>query len=125
MAITAGQLSWEVVNTRNVNNIGIEIDNESTREKHNLKICGYLSDKNQYDDYLTQICDSMGVRERGIIDRTFHLRTLKESTRQIVRLWIGNIRHRDYSDDNAIRRLLTHDTRRHLLLWTLKQKKTK
>lgn len=125
MAITDGQLSWEVVNTRNVNNIGIEIDNESTREKHNLKICGYLSDKNQYDDYLTQICDSMGVRERGIIDRTFHLRTLKESTRQIVRLWIGNIRHRDYSDDNAIRRLLTHDTRRHLLLWTLKQKKTK
>ena len=125
VSIENGKLSWVVVNTKNVDNVGIEIDHDSIRNEHNSSICRFLSDKDAYDSCLTRICNSLGVKERGIIDRTFHMQTLKESTRKIVRLWIGKLRKRDYSDDDAIRRLLTHDARRNLLLWTLKQKKVK
>lgn len=53
MTIVDGKMSWEVVNTRNVDNVKIEIDHEDARDKHNETICRYLSDKDSYNKYLS------------------------------------------------------------------------
>ena len=45
LVIEDGKLSWEVVNTRNIDNIGVEIDHAEDRDKHNKQICRYLFDR--------------------------------------------------------------------------------
>lgn len=52
MTINGSNLSWEVVNTRNVDNIKIEVDKNEARSPHNDQLCYYLIDQKAYWDYL-------------------------------------------------------------------------
>lgn len=63
MSLVDGKLSWEVVNTRNVNNIGIEVDNRDERTKHNEILCQYLKDLECYKAYLMPILHSQFVKD--------------------------------------------------------------
>lgn len=121
MTIKEGKLSWEVVNTKNVDNLGIVIDDTSEREKHNKEIVSYLEDRDKYLNYLRTICKSLGKKEMSIIDKTFHLDTLKQCTIKLLKCWWKNLRNERNSNDYSLHRLLTHDARRNLLMWTIKQ----
>lgn len=123
MTISDGILSCEVVNTRNVDNIKIEIDHEEARNLHNNTLCHYLIDKEQYDSYLNKICNDMGMNEMSIIDKTFHPKTLKESTKVLFGCWKSKFKKKDFTNDYSLLCLLTHDARRNLLMWTIKQKR--
>ena len=113
-------IRWKVVNTRNVDNVGIVIDHGEDREKHNEQICGYLSDKEMYGKYLKKVCSDLGTKELSIVDKTHHSQSLKESAKQLMKQWVTIIKGKKSTNDYSIYRLLTHDARRNLLKWTIK-----
>ncbi|MBQ7550485.1 MAG: CapA family protein [Bacteroidales bacterium] len=121
LTIADGKLTWEVVNTRNVDNIGIEIDHEESRIKHNETICQYLTNKDNYITYLKKICNDLGMKEMTIIDKTIHPQSLKECTKLLLACWKDKLIGKNKTNDYSLLRLLTHDARRNLLMWTMKR----
>ena len=120
MTLSEGKLLWEIVNIRNVDNVKIEIDHEEERNKHNETICQYITDKYQYDKYLKKVCHDLGTKEMAIVDKTFHDNTLKECSNLLLKCWMNKLKGKIGSNDKSLQRLLTHDARRHLLMWTIK-----
>lgn len=122
MTIADDKLTWEVVNTRNVDNVGIVIDHDETRKRHNETVCRYLADKDEYGTYLKKICDDLGMNEMSIIDKTMHTQSLKTCTKLLLTCWKNKlIGRKDQNSDYSLLRLLTHDARRSLLMWTMKR----
>lgn len=117
------KFSWKVINTRNVNNLRIEIDHDENRNQHNDQLCRYLTNKDEYDRYLTRICNEIGRKELSIIDKTFHPYSLKECTKLLLKYWGRIIKGKDFSNDYPLIRLLSHDARRSLLMQTMKRNK--
>ena len=111
------------MNTRNVDNVGIVIDHDEARMKHNDIICQCLADKKEYDKCLKTVCADLGKKEVAIIDKTFHPNTLKACTKILLKYWFGKLKGNNTINDYPLQRLLTHDARRQLLMWTLKQYK--
>ena len=124
MTIENGIISWDVVNTRNVNNVRIEVDRGEDRKAHNERICGYLANEDEYYLYFSRICSEIGYdRFMKMIDCTFHPFSLKESTKVLIGKWKKYFRKIDFTDDTAIERLLTHDGNRFFLLHSIKNNK--
>ena len=121
MTVGDGKLTWEVVNTRNVDNVGIEIDHDEARNKHNETICQYLTNKDKYNSYLKKICNDLGMKEMSIIDKTIHPQSLKLCTKLLFTCWKDKLRGKNKTNDYSLLRLLTHDARRNLLMWTMKE----
>ncbi len=121
MTIEEGKIDWEVLNTRNVDNTGIVIDSDSSRLSHNELICQFISDQEKYANCLKKMCDEIGYqRDLLIVDNTFHPQSLRKVTKVLLRRWVQTIRGKDFTNDAQLQRLLTHDSRRNLLLRTLK-----
>ena len=55
LSIENHQLSWEVINTRNVGNIALEIDHSVESIRHNEYVCGLLTNEQAYYEYITPI----------------------------------------------------------------------
>ena len=121
MTLLDGKMRWEVVNTRNVDNLGIEIDTSEKRAEHNELIVSYIMDKEKYLECLQTVCKDLGNKEMCIIDRTFHSKSFKQSTKTLWNSWWNVLRKRP-QNDYPLKRLLTHDARRSLLMWTMKLK---
>lgn len=107
MTISEGNLSWEVVNTRNIDNVGIEIDYNEARDMHNKQLCRYLTDREEYNRYFVKICEKFGrVKEMKVIEKT------------VVRLWIDRIKRKG-NIDSELKYLLKQDNRRNILLHSI------
>ena len=120
MTIDNEILSWEEVNTRNVDNIDIIVDNNIERVKHNNQICNYLTDKKEYWSYLDDICEKIGYgRYLSIVDKSIHPQNLKSVTKVILGLWADRFRKCKSVNDRSLIRLLSHDCNRQLLRWAL------
>lgn len=120
LSICDGRVSWQVVNTRNVNNTGIVVDHDGSRERHNRQLCEYLEKKESYHSYFDTICAKLAQKDLAIVDRTFHPNTLKECTRLLLKHWKSKIKGQDFTDDFPLQRLLDHDSKRNLLRYSLK-----
>lgn len=120
LTIEKERISYQVINTRNVDNMSVIIDLEEKRNTHNNSICSLLKEERAYMHYLETICQNLGENEMTIIDRTIHPKSFKECARILLGLWKKKVMGRDYSNDYPLQRLLTHDARRNLLLWTIK-----
>ena len=118
-----GAVSFEVYNTKNAGNVSISLDDDPARDGHNAFLRHLLEDREEYLGQLRRYCASQGRKEMGIIDRTIHPHTLKASTRQVLKLWIQKLNGSAKTNDYPLKRLLTHDARRSLLLWTIRLKK--
>lgn len=119
MTLTEGNLSWEAVNTKNVDNTGIEIDHNRERMAHNERICRYLRDKEEFDQYFRKVCKELGLgKEMHIIDRTFHSKNLIRSVLFMLNQWIQKLRKKDISD-NELKYLLKNDQRKNMLLHSI------
>lgn len=53
--IENGQIKYEVINTRNIDNIAIEIDHSEESSSHNEYVCNLLTDEQKYYDYILPI----------------------------------------------------------------------
>ena len=71
MTIENGTMDWEVVNTRNVDNVSIVLDHDEVRCDHNRQICNYLLDQNNYLNYLTPIFTRQAENDLKVFRRAF------------------------------------------------------
>ena len=121
VTICDGHVSWEVVNTRNVDNVGIEIDLDEKRNRHNEYLVGLLKSREKYVSVLKKECKRLTeIQEMPIIDKTMHPASLKLYTKQALRNWIKIWRKQEISNDFPLCTLLRNDTRRSLLMRRLK-----
>ena len=107
MSIENDSIKWRVVNTRNVDNAGVEIDYNEDRNRHNDQLCQYLTDHEQYTHYFTMACKKYGqTKEMKIIEKS------------VLRYWLGKIK-RNNTIDKELKFLLKHDQRRNILLHSI------
>ena len=124
MTIANGKLSWELVNTKNVNNLGLEIDHDEERNKHNEQLCQYLSDQEKYNRYFKKICQQLGrEKELQIIDKTFHPNSLSKCTLLVLKHWFGKIRRKDFTNDDELFYLIKNDQRKNIVVRSINNRK--
>ena len=117
LVIENGNLSWEVLSTRNIDNVGIEIDHAEDRGKHNNQICRYLSDKGEYNSYFQKVCKKLGLeKEMRIIDNTFHPKSLSRCTLLVLKYWFDKIRRKDFTNDEELEYLIKNEQRKNIVI---------
>lgn len=117
MNITEGCLSWETVNTRNVDNVGIVIDHAEERNRHNEYLRNLLGDYEKYKSILQKECRRLAKeKEMPIIDRVQYPTSLKTEIKKSLRTWVKLLRKQSITDDFSVKTLLRNDTRRSCLL---------
>ena len=126
MTIADGTISCEVVNTKNVKNIGVELDHDQDRNMYNEQLCKYLINHEEYDRYFKKVCKQLGQeREMQIIDRTFHPKSLSKCTKLIMRHWFDRIKRKDFTNDDELVYLIINDQRRNVVIRSIKNSKFK
>jgi Putative enzyme of poly-gamma-glutamate biosynthesis (capsule formation) len=117
MSISEEGIRYQVINTRNVDNVSLVLDDTDERKAHNTNLCALLKDKKAYCEYLDSQCRRLTVsQEMPILDGTFHANTLKSSTKRLFKSWIKFLLHKDVNNDYSLRTLLRNDTRKNVLL---------
>ena len=120
--ICDGQLNYEVINTLNVDNLGIVVDHSEVRNQHNRYLCNILQDCSKYKSLLERECKRLAcIQELPIIDRTFHDYGLKSTVKALLKYVINYIRHQPRSNDKELYYLLKNDCRRSVLLRGIKE----
>jgi poly-gamma-glutamate synthesis protein (capsule biosynthesis protein) len=121
MIISDGKVSWEVINTRNIDNVGIEIDRNEKCRRHNEYLVDLLRNREKYESALKKECKRMTeIQEMPIIDKTMHPVSLKSYTKQAFQNWMKLLKKQKISDDFPLRTLLRNNTRRSVLMRMLK-----
>lgn len=109
VTISDGELSWEVVNTKNVDNVRAEINHAEDRDKQNMQLCRYLSNREEYNRCFRKVCIKIGLgTEMRIIEK------------YVFKNWFDKIRKKPFTDDNGLVYLIKNDQRRSLLLYAMK-----
>ncbi|MCH5221524.1 MAG: CapA family protein [Muribaculaceae bacterium] len=108
-------ISFEIVNTRNIDNLAITIDNSIEREKHNALLCSYLSDKSEYDKcYSTQI---EKIVENEYLPKLYSVTPpLKQAAGTLLKAIYAKLRKPSCRIPNGIKRMIEHDRMRESLL---------
>lgn len=113
-------ISYEVINTLNINNLKLEINASEEVKKHNELICNYLIDKNKYNSYLIKELSKLTYeKELAIIDTSFHKNNLILSSKHLFKSIIKTVFGRNLTYDRRLSNLLKNDTRRNALIRTL------
>lgn len=81
LTIEGTDLSWEVINTRNVRNEALVIDNSEESKLHNELIRGYLQDKEAYNAYMMPVQEDQFRKDMRLIQKTFKPKTVREAIR--------------------------------------------
>lgn len=113
-------ISCQAINTRNVDNLGIVIDNDPKRDEHNRRLCQYLSDRQAYDECLnTEVRRVVESEYMPLVDTKFSCRTLRRDIKAMIKSAMGK-----YSKSYfPIYRMLKHDAMRVALIRRLKEHK--
>lgn len=85
LSIEEGRVSWEVINTRNIENRKLTIDKSEEAVHHNLRICKYLEDTQLYNDYFTPIAHIIYSDMMSRIDQTCHKANIKHSIKSLIK----------------------------------------
>lgn len=110
-------IGYQVINTRNIDNVSLVLDDTDERRIHNSNLCSLLKDKKDYCACLYSQCKRLTAsQEMPILDGTFHANTLKSSTKRLFKSWIKVLLHKNVNDDFSLRTLLRNDTRKNVLL---------
>ena len=116
ITISEGKLVWEVVNTRNVDNIELVVDHDSARDKHNVYLCNLLHDQLSYNQVLEKECHRLAERQEiTIVDHSFHDYGLKQTCKLLARYVVNYLKKKPRGDDRELRYLLKNDARRKVL----------
>ena len=116
LTIIDRDLSWEVVNTRNVDNLGIEIDHDTKRDEHNNYLCDLLRNHSQYQTMLNKECQRLADKQEiPIIDHSFHDKGLKSTVKLLIKYVIKYLMKKPRVDNRELVYLLKNDARRKVL----------
>lgn len=116
MNLTEQGITWQVVNTKNVDNIGLEIDYDDNSVHHNDKLISYLKDKSAYEEYLLPKLKLEYQRRMRTIDTTVHRGNLKDVVRAVLNCAIHGNKKNKIQSDSSLRRIFQHDLHRYTML---------
>lgn len=123
ITISDDKLKWEVVNTRNVENVGLVVDHDSARDKHNVYLCNLLHDQLSYNQVLEKECHRLAEhQEIPIVDHSFHDYGLKQTCKLLARYVVNYLKKKPRGDDRELSYLLKNGTRLKVLERGLKVK---
>lgn len=120
ISINDGDLSWEVVNTLNVENRQLVIDRREDSQTHNTAICNFLLDNKSYTDYLNVQLKKEYLNHINKIDITFHQKNLGQSLAALWKCIKAYIKKRPDSSDKRLKPLFRHDLFRYTMLRMIK-----
>ena len=112
MAIDEGKLTWEVVNTRNEDNVGIKIDHDLARNENNKQLCQYLKDEKSCNIYLQPVLKQQAKADLQSIKRMFSPKSNKEALKA---LW-NCLRGRRAASIDEFRFMLKNDLKRERII---------
>lgn len=120
MSIEDSKLSWEVVNIRNVGNVGIEMDDEIARLEYNQYLCELVKGGGKGRNYRMVLGDQCRhlarTQELPIIDHSFHKYRLCSTVKSLAKFALKTLIGKSYyRDDGELSSLLKNETRRALL----------
>ena len=123
LSVEDKQLSWEVINTRNIDNIAIEIDHDEKSISHNEYICNLISNKDLYKDYVLPIMKKEALYDLTKMESLFQPKTIKQSLKSLYKSLFQQIRgEKIKSRDKELLYIFRNDLRRSRLLRMLLEK---
>lgn len=120
LTLSEQEIGFEILNTLNIGNHTIAIDNSEEREQHNRQICQYLSDKKLYNQYLKEhVFEILKKEDFRILDASVHRKPFHKT----LSIWLHRLGHlitgRRHVNDEKMVALLKNDARRKALLQML------
>jgi poly-gamma-glutamate synthesis protein (capsule biosynthesis protein) len=115
MNLSKENLSWQIINTRNINNVEISIDNNEERIVHNNVLCSYLYDEDLYNNYLLSISEDHSNKDIRRIKRMFIPKNIQEAIKAV---W-ASLRGVKPQSKEELRYLLKNDLKRSRLARTI------
>ena len=117
-----GQLSFDVINTLNRDNLELVLDDRELRNKHNKQICNYLQNKEEYEQCLDAAIEKLATeQEIPIIDRFRVRQPLRKRARAFARKCLYKLKGYPIDTNTSLLMLLKNDARRNLLIQSLKK----
>ena len=116
VTINDGKLSWKVVNTRNVDNVGIEIDDSNSRNEHNEMLCRYLKDEKAYNEYWLPIMKKQSACDLIIMKRAFQPKSIKEAIKILASCVRRNSSKQAISSEEELWYMLKNDLKRNRIV---------
>ena len=90
--IESGQITFEVVNTCNIDNIAIEIDHREDAINHNKYVCGLIVNNQSYYNYLSPIIKRQVRYDMRVMEEYFQSQTVKQAISVLKKCIIQRIR---------------------------------
>jgi poly-gamma-glutamate synthesis protein (capsule biosynthesis protein) len=115
MNLSKDNLSWEIINTRNINNVEIALDNNEERIAHNNLLCSYLYDEDLYNNYLLTISKDHSNNDIRRINRMF----IPTNTKDAIKAVWASLRGVKPQSKEELRYLLKNDLKRSRLARTI------
>ena len=110
--IENGELRWEIINTRNIDNIALEIDHSEESKSHNEYVCGLLRNQQSYLDYMMPIMRKQNAYNMGRMETVFQPHTVNRS----IKVLMNNILHwkknKQFNGDYIMVQVFRNDIRR-------------
>ena len=106
-----------------MDNLGIVIDHDIERTKHNEYLCDLLRDNERYKQVLEKECHRLAERQEiPIVDHSFHDYGLKLTCKLLAKYVVNYLKKRPRGNDLELGYLLKNDARRKVLERGLKIK---
>lgn len=116
ITIEDGEVSWDTVNTKNMDNVGIEIDNTEKRIQHNRYLCALICNSVKYKELLKQECGRLAeVQEMPIINSALYNNSFRTSIKSLIKYAVMRFMRKSFVREHALLYLLKNGTRRGLL----------
>ena len=108
-------LTARIINTRNINNVEIAIDNNEGRIVHNNLLCSYLNDEELYNNCLLTISKDHSNNDIRRIKRMF----IPTNTKEAIKAMWESLRGAKPQSKEELRYLLKNDLKRSRLARTI------
>ena len=115
MNLSEEKISWDIVNTRNINNVEISLDNNKERIVHNNLLCSYLNDEDLYNNCLLTISKDYSNKDICRIKRMF----IPTNTKDAIKAVWASLRGAKPQSKEELRYLLKNDLKRSRLARTI------
>lgn len=122
LSIESDALSWKVINTRNIDNVALEIDHSEEAVAHNNYICGLLMDRKSYYDYMSPIMTQQVNSDLRRLENKFLPKTINGSFKIFVRCIIRYIKRKKPVNDDILINVFRNDLKRSRMLRLLLNK---
>ncbi len=117
LSIENNQLLWEVINTRNVNNIALEIDHSEESTRHNEFVCGLLTNEQAYNEYISPIIHKQVDSYLSKMNAMFQPKSLKQALKALRNCLFGKNKNTGaVSNNKDLLYLFRNDLRRAQML---------